>query len=61
MIRRVGECIVLSGGNRQGRNSAVDFDFLVKKQQENNARHNQKGTVVSATVKTYVDEHSLCY
>ena len=42
-------------------NAAVDFDFLVKKQQENNARHKQKRTVVSATVKTYVDEHSLCY
>ena len=42
-------------------NSAVDFDFLVKKQRENNARHKQKKTVDSATVKTYVEEQSLCY
>jgi hypothetical protein len=42
-------------------NAAVDFDFLVKKQQENNVRHKQKKTVDSNTVKTYVDEHSLCY
>jgi hypothetical protein len=42
-------------------NSAVDFDFLLKKQQENNARHKQKKTVNSSSVKTYTDEHSLCY
>jgi hypothetical protein len=42
-------------------NSAVDFDSLVKKQQKNNARHTQKKTVNSVTVKTYIDEHSLCY
>jgi hypothetical protein len=42
-------------------NSAVDFDFFNKKKQENNAKHKQKKTVDSNTVKTYVDEHSLCY
>jgi hypothetical protein len=42
-------------------NAEVEFDFLVKKQQENNVRHKQKKTVDSNTVKTYVDEHSLCY
>ena len=42
-------------------NSSVDFDFLVKKQHENNARSKPKKTVVFATVKTYVDEHALYY
>ena len=42
-------------------NSSVDFEFLVKKQQEKNARHKTKRRVVSATVKTYVDKHALCY
>ena len=42
-------------------NSSVDFEFLVKKQHENNARHKTKKTVVSATVKTYMDEHALCH
>ena len=31
-------------------NSSVDFDFLVKKQHENNARHKTEKTVVSAAV-----------
>ena len=42
-------------------NSSIDIDFLLKKQQENNARNKPKKTVVTGTVKTYVDEHALCY
>jgi hypothetical protein len=59
-LERFNELCQIEAADRV-ENAAVDYDFLVKKQQENNAKHKQKRTVVSATVKTYVDEHSLCY
>jgi hypothetical protein len=59
-VERFNELCQIEAADRV-ENAAVDYDFLVKKQQENNAKHKQKRTVVSATVKTYVDEHFLCY
>jgi hypothetical protein len=59
-LERFNELCQIEAADRV-KNAAVDFDFLVKMQQENNAKHKQKRTVVSASVNTYVDEHSLCY